>query len=57
MLSGYKSFIGVGLGVVGAGLYICGLTAHAEILWIVSGGFVSTGIAHKLDKIKHALRG
>tara|TARA_Y100000296_G_scaffold13171_1_gene15341 strand:- start:223 stop:396 length:174 start_codon:yes stop_codon:yes gene_type:complete len=57
MLSGYKSFIGVGLGVVGAGLYICGLTAHAEILWIISGGFVSTGIAHKLDKIKQALRG
>ena len=56
MLSGYKSLIGIGLGVIGAGLYLTGLPVYAEILWVVSGGFVSTGVAHKLDKIKDALK-
>jgi len=56
MLSGYKSLIGIGLGVIGAGLYMTGLPVYAEIFWVVSGGFVSTGVAHKLDKIKDALK-
>ena len=55
-MNGWKTWAGVGMLVVGAGLHAMGMTDASNIAYGLAVPMVAVGIGHKLDKVGDLLR-
>lgn len=49
-MKGWKTYTGIGLAFVCAGLEAIGYTEFAKVIGIIAGAFGVAGIAHKIEK-------